>query len=50
MSMIVCESIKQVAENVKEWGEDYEYDAVKNEFKHKTAKSLENDLVNNWFK
>lgn len=48
--LYVCESIKQVTENVKEWGEDYVYDAVKNEFTHKTAKSLENDLVNNWFK
>ncbi len=48
--LYVCESIKKVAENVKEWGDDYEYDAAKNEFKHKTAKSLENDLVNDWFK
>jgi selenocysteine lyase/cysteine desulfurase len=48
--LYVCESIKQVTENVKEWGEDYEYDAAKNEFTHKTAKPVENDLVNNWFK
>lgn len=48
--LYVCESIKHVAENFKEWGEDYVYDAVKNEFTHKTAKLLEKDLVNNWFK
>lgn len=48
--LYVCESIKQVAENVTEWGKDYEYDAVKNEFIHKTAKPVEIDLVNNWFK
>ncbi|MDD3721392.1 MAG: aminotransferase class V-fold PLP-dependent enzyme [Lutibacter sp.] len=48
--LYVCESIKQVAENVTEWAKDYEYDAVKNEFTHKTAKPIENDLVNNWFK
>ncbi|HEY9220344.1 MAG TPA: aminotransferase class V-fold PLP-dependent enzyme [Lutibacter sp.] len=48
--LYVCESIKHVAENITEWGKDYEYDAVKNEFIHKTAKPAEIDLVNNWFK
>ena len=45
----VCDSIKQVAENFEAWGKDYEYDAEKNEFVHKTAKSLEKDIVNTWF-
>jgi len=48
--LFICESIKQVVENVCEWSNDYIYDAAKNEFTHKTAKSLEIDLVNNWFK
>jgi selenocysteine lyase/cysteine desulfurase len=48
--LFVCESIKQVAEKISEWGKDYEYDAIKNEFLHKTAKSIEMELVNNWFK
>ncbi|KUO67035.1 MAG: selenocysteine lyase [Lutibacter sp. BRH_c52] len=48
--LYVCESIKQVAENIEEWGNDYQYDAIKNEFTHKTAKPIENELVNNWFK
>lgn len=48
--LYVCESIKQVAENVEEWSKDYEYEAIKNEFTHKTAKPIENELVNNWFK
>jgi selenocysteine lyase/cysteine desulfurase len=48
--LYVCESIKQVVENVETWREDYEYNAVKNEFIHKTAKSIENEMVNNWFK
>jgi len=48
--LFICESIKQVVENVSKWSNDYTYDASKNEFTHKTAKSLENDLVNNWFK
>jgi len=48
--LYVCESIKQVAENIEEWRNDYQYDAIKNEFMHKTAKPIENELVNNWFK
>ncbi len=47
--LFVCESIKQVAENYKEWGMDYEYHASKNEFIHKTATPIENKIVNNWF-
>jgi selenocysteine lyase/cysteine desulfurase len=47
--LYVCESIKQVVENSEEWGKDYEYDAVKNEFIHKTAKPIEIEIVNNWF-
>ncbi len=46
----VCESIKQVAENIEEWSKDYTYEAIKNEFIHKTAKPIEIDIVNNWFK
>ena len=46
----VCESIKQVAENYEEWSKDYEYNAFKNEFIHKTAKPIETEIVNNWFK
>jgi len=47
--LYVCESIKQVAENHKEWEADYEYNAGKNEFVHKTATPIENKIVNNWF-
>uniref|UniRef100_UPI003567FB10 aminotransferase class V-fold PLP-dependent enzyme n=1 Tax=Lutibacter sp. TaxID=1925666 RepID=UPI003567FB10 len=47
--LYVCESIKQVAENHLKWSEDYEYNAAKNEYIHKTAKSIETEIVNNWF-
>ncbi|UMB59467.1 aminotransferase class V-fold PLP-dependent enzyme [Lutibacter sp. A80] len=47
--LYVCESIKQVAENYKEWGADYEYNAAKNEYIHKTATPIENKIINNWF-
>ena len=48
-ALFVCESIQLVAENYEEWGKDYEYDAAKNEFIHKTAKPIEPSIVNNWF-
>jgi selenocysteine lyase/cysteine desulfurase len=48
--LFVCESIRQVAENFKEWGKDYTYDADKNEFVHKSFKPVETDLVKTWFK
>lgn len=48
--LYVCESIKQVAENHAEWAKDYEYKLDKNEFIHKTAKPVETEIVNNWFK
>ncbi len=48
--LFVCESIKKVAENFEEWGKDYEYDAIKNEFIYKFEEPLEKELVNNWFK
>ncbi|UMB60184.1 hypothetical protein MHL31_13995 [Lutibacter sp. A80] len=43
--LYVCESIKQVAENYKEWGADYEYNAAKNN----KAKPIEALLVHSWF-
>ena len=46
----VCESIKTVAKNHKEWSKDYNYDKVSNEFIHKNAKSFEKEMVENWFK
>jgi len=48
--LYACESIRQVAENHKEWAKDYIYNASKNEFIHKTAKPIEIEIVNNWFK
>ena len=48
--LYVCESIEQVAKNCDEWAKDYEYDAVKNEYIHKNAPSIEKNIVANWFK
>ena len=46
----VCESIKALAANHKEWAKDYSYDKITNEFVHKNAKPLEKEMVGNWFK
>ena len=48
--LYVCNSIQKVAENHVEWGKDYEYKSAKNEFIHKTAKPIEPEIVNKWFK
>lgn len=45
----VCDSIKSLSENFKEWSLDYTYDKVTNEFVHKKAKTLEDELVQKWF-
>ncbi|WP_136480942.1 aminotransferase class V-fold PLP-dependent enzyme [Cognatitamlana onchidii] len=46
----ICESIKEVARNYKDWGKDYEYNASKNEFIHKGNYNIEKDIIKNWFK
>lgn len=45
----VCESIKALAENHKEWSKDYDYDKISNEFIHKNAKPFEKEMVEEWF-
>ncbi len=47
---IVCESIKALAENHKEWATDYEYNFKTNEFVHENAKLQEKEMVKGWFK
>jgi selenocysteine lyase/cysteine desulfurase len=45
----ICESIVALAENFKEWGKDYEYKAVTNEFVYEGFESSEKELVSQWF-
>ena len=45
----VCENIKALAANHKEWGTDYEYNPKTNEFVHKSAKGEIKEMVHNWF-
>jgi len=46
----VCESIKQLAQNHKEWQNWYNYSPQTNEFIHKNALSTEKELVESWFR
>ncbi|WP_338407619.1 aminotransferase class V-fold PLP-dependent enzyme [uncultured Flavobacterium sp.] len=46
---LVCESIKALAQNHKEWSKDYDYNKNSNEFIHKRAKSFEKEMVEQWF-
>lgn len=45
----VCESIKSLSENHKEWAKDYIYNGFSNEFSHQKALHAEKELVKNWF-
>ncbi|GGH02837.1 selenocysteine lyase [Polaribacter pacificus] len=45
----ICKALKEVCANVEEWSNDYDYDAVQNDYKHKSAVSIEKDLVAAWF-
>lgn len=45
----VCESIKSLAKNFKEWKKDYTYNATSNEFEYKNDLQLEKQMVKKWF-
>ncbi|KFF13674.1 aminotransferase class V-fold PLP-dependent enzyme [Flavobacterium hydatis] len=45
----VCESIKELAKNHKEWALDYQYNKETNEFVHENVNTFEDELVAGWF-
>lgn len=45
----ICEAIKQVALNHEEWGKDYEYNSMKNEFVFKNEEPVEKTITAQWF-
>ncbi|WOD42785.1 aminotransferase class V-fold PLP-dependent enzyme [Hwangdonia lutea] len=47
---LICDAIEAVSKNHKDWGKDYEYSAIKNEFIHKGNHHIEKDIIRNWFK
>ncbi|WP_019669768.1 aminotransferase class V-fold PLP-dependent enzyme [Eudoraea adriatica] len=45
----ICEAIKQVALQHKEWGKDYEYNSMKNEFVFRDKEPIEKTITADWF-
>jgi selenocysteine lyase/cysteine desulfurase len=45
----ICDSLKTLSENIEDWSQDYKYDAIKNDYVHKTVKPVEQGLVTSWF-
>lgn len=45
----ICDSIRAVAENFKQWKLDYNYSSENNEFVHKNYNNQEHVLVKSWF-
>jgi selenocysteine lyase/cysteine desulfurase len=46
----ICESIKEMAKNIDNWKNDYQYNAQTNEFVNKADTKQEKNLVKSWFK
>ena len=45
----ICKSLTELSENIEDWSKDYKYDAIKNDYVHKTVTSIEKELVKSWF-
>lgn len=45
----ICNAIKTVAENFKDWQKDYTYNAIKNEFVHKGNTHTKQEIIGDWF-
>jgi selenocysteine lyase/cysteine desulfurase len=45
----ICDSLKELHQNIEEWAADYEYDPIKNDYVHKSVESIEKKLVKEWF-
>ena len=45
----ICKGLKAVCANIDVWKQDYEYDAINNDYRHKSASAVEKDLVAKWF-
>ncbi|WP_051238732.1 aminotransferase class V-fold PLP-dependent enzyme [Gaetbulibacter saemankumensis] len=47
--VFVCDAIKEVAKNAEKWGQEYTYDASKNEYIHNSQPTIESTITKNWF-
>jgi selenocysteine lyase/cysteine desulfurase len=47
--LYITDAIKQVSQNVKEWGKDYYYDRHTNEFCHESERGRDLAVLSKWF-
>jgi len=45
----ICDKVKKLSENFKEWADDYNYDPHENNFLHKSRPEFEKQSVDKWF-
>lgn len=45
----ICESLKTLSLNIEEWSKEYQYNSNKGDFIHESNKSLEKELIKDWF-
>ena len=45
----ICNALQELSENIEVWSKEYVYDATKNDYVHKSVKSIEKALVSSWF-
>ena len=45
----ICNALKELVKNIDDWSKEYRYDAIKNDYVHKTIQSVEKELVSSWF-
>ncbi|WP_233901040.1 aminotransferase class V-fold PLP-dependent enzyme [Tenacibaculum piscium] len=45
----ICKSLEELTENIENWAKEYQYDSLKNEYTHQSGKSIEKEIVENWF-
>jgi len=45
----ICDSLKELSENIGEWANDYVYSASKNDYVHKKEQPIAKEMVKKWF-
>lgn len=45
----ICESLKELCDNIDDWASDYRYDIAKNDYVHISEEPIEKQLVADWF-
>lgn len=45
----ICNSLKELNENIEEWSKDYSYHEAHNDYSHNSVQPIEKELVSKWF-